>query len=82
MDSAIRVEQLKKCFGSVTALDGVDFSVPTGSVLVLGPNSAGKTTVRILTTILKRDGSVAEVRIDVGRTQAVREPRPRGPVRR
>jgi daunorubicin resistance ABC transporter ATP-binding subunit len=77
MDPAIRVEQLKKCFGSVTALDGVDFSVPVGSVLgLLGPNGAGKTTaVRILTTILKRDGGVAEVLgIDVGEDpQAVRE---------
>jgi ABC-2 type transport system ATP-binding protein len=77
MDAAIRVEQLKKCFGSVTALDGVDFSVPTGSVLgLLGPNGAGKTTaVRILTTILTRDGGVAEVLgLDVGANpQAVRE---------
>src|SRR5579862_1904892 len=77
MDDAVRVEQLKKCFGSVTALDGVDFSVPTGTVLgLLGPNGAGKTTaVRILTTILKRDGGVAEVLgLDVGANpQAVRE---------
>jgi len=77
MDSAIRVEQLKKCFGSVTALDGVDFAVPRGTVLgLLGPNGAGKTTaVRILTTILKRDGGVAEVLgIDVGTDpQGVRE---------
>ena len=77
MDSAIRVEQLKKCFGSVTALDGVDFAVPTGTVLgLLGPNGAGKTTaVRILTTILTRDGGVAEVLgTDVGvDPQGVRE---------
>jgi ABC-2 type transport system ATP-binding protein len=77
MDSAIRVEQLKKCFGSVTALDGVDFAVPRGTVLgLLGPNGAGKTTaVRILTTILTRDGGVAEVLgIDVGADpQGVRE---------
>jgi ABC-2 type transport system ATP-binding protein len=77
MDAAIRVEQLKKCFGSVTALDGVDFAVPRGTVLgLLGPNGAGKTTaVRILTTILKRDGGVAEVLgIDVGADpQGVRE---------
>src|SRR5690348_3788825 len=77
MDDAIRVEQLKKCFGSVTALDGVDFSVPTGTVLgLLGPNGAGKTTaVRILTTILRHDGGIAEVlgiRVDHD-PQAVRE---------
>jgi len=77
MDAAIRVEQLKKCFGTVNALDGVEFAVPAGTVLgLLGPNGAGKTTaVRILTTILKRDGGVAEVLgLDVGaHPQAVRE---------
>src|SRR6476469_3332668 len=77
MDHAIRVEQLQKRFGSVVALDGIDFTVPTGSVLgLLGPNGAGKTTaVRILTTILTRSGGLAEVLgIDVGKhPQAVRE---------
>src|SRR3954451_6055944 len=62
-DNAIVVEGLVKRFGSVSALDGVDFSVPKGSVLgLLGPNGAGKTTaVRILTTILKRTGGWDEV---------------------
>src|SRR3954468_11855213 len=77
MENAIVVEQLQKTFGSVVALDGVDFSVPTGSVLgLLGPNGAGKTTaVRILTTILNRSGGRADVLgIDVGADpQAVRE---------
>jgi daunorubicin resistance ABC transporter ATP-binding subunit len=77
MDNAIVVEHLEKNFGSVIALDGVDFSVPTGSVLgLLGPNGAGKTTaVRILTTILKRTAGRAEVLgIDVAaHPQAVRE---------
>jgi ABC-2 type transport system ATP-binding protein len=77
MEQAIRVEHLEKRFGSVVALDGVDFAVPTGTVLgLLGPNGAGKTTaVRILTTILTRTGGLAEVLgIDVGTDpQAVRE---------
>src|SRR3977135_2428692 len=77
MEHAIRVEGLQKRVGSVVALDGVDFTVPTGSVLgLLGPNGAGKTTaVRILTTILTRTGGLAEVLgIDVGKhPQAVRE---------
>ncbi|MGI9022666.1 MAG: ATP-binding cassette domain-containing protein [Acidimicrobiales bacterium] len=53
-DTAIRVEGLTKRFGSVVALGGIDFDVPTGSVFgLLGPNGAGKTTaVRILTTII------------------------------
>src|SRR5450755_49961 len=77
MTDAIIVEGLQKRFGSVVALDGVDFAVPTGTVLgLLGPNGAGKTTaVRILTTILTRDGGTAEVLgIDVGsHPQDVRE---------
>jgi ABC-2 type transport system ATP-binding protein len=47
----------------VRALDGVDLSAPTGTVLgLLGPNGAGKTTaVRILTTLLPADGGRARV---------------------
>jgi ABC-2 type transport system ATP-binding protein len=62
-DNAVLVEDLQKSFGTVTALAGVDFAVPTGTILgLLGPNGAGKTTaVRILTTILHRDGGRAEV---------------------
>src|SRR5438876_2200396 len=77
MTNAIIVEDLRKRFGSVVALDGVDFAVPTGTVLgLLGPNGAGKTTsVRVLTTILRPDSGRAEVLgLDVTRdAQAVRE---------
>jgi ABC-2 type transport system ATP-binding protein len=61
--TAIAVEGLVKRFGSVMALDGVDFEVATGTVFgLLGPNGAGKTTaVRILTTILPPDKGRAEV---------------------
>ncbi len=60
---AIQARGLVKKYGDVTALDGVDLSVPTGSVLgLLGPNGAGKTTiVRILTTLLQPDAGTAEV---------------------
>jgi len=60
---AISAEGLVKRFGSVTALDGVDLAVPTGSVLgLLGPNGAGKTTVvRILATLLHPDAGRAHV---------------------
>jgi len=62
-DVAIRVEGLAKNFGSVAALNGIDFEVPVGSVFgLLGPNGAGKTTaIRILTTILRPDAGHAEV---------------------
>src|SRR5215472_16904781 len=62
-DAAIWVEGLKKSFGDVQALRGIDLAVPRGTVLgVLGPNGAGKTTaVRILTTLLQPDSGRALV---------------------
>ena len=42
---AIRTEQLRKVFGKVLALDGLNLSVEQGTVFgFLGPNGAGKTT--------------------------------------
>jgi len=60
---AIVVDSLRKTFGDFTAVDGVSFTVPTGSVLaVLGPNGAGKTTtVNMLCTLLQPDGGSAQV---------------------
>jgi ABC-2 type transport system ATP-binding protein len=72
-EEAIVVEGLKKSYGSVEALRGVDFAAPTGTVLgLLGPNGAGKTTaVRILATLLKADGGSARVAgLDVAREAA------------
>ncbi len=58
MDNAIVVEGLRKSYGKLSVLEGIDFSVRRGSVFgLLGPNGAGKTTtVRILSTLLKPDG--------------------------
>jgi ABC-2 type transport system ATP-binding protein len=63
MNEMIRAEGLVKNYGEVRALDGLDLSVPEGSVLsLLGPNGAGKTTaVRILTTLLPFDEGQATV---------------------
>ncbi|WP_456786899.1 ATP-binding cassette domain-containing protein [Cellulomonas sp. P5_C5] len=68
MADAITATGLVKRYKTVTALDGVDLAVPTGSVLgLLGPNGAGKTTiVRILTTLLRPDeGSATVAGVDV-----------------
>jgi ABC-2 type transport system ATP-binding protein len=43
--SLIALQNVSKRFGSVTAVDGVTFSVDRGNVVgFLGPNGAGKTT--------------------------------------
>lgn len=60
---AIETSGLVKVFGQTRAVDGIDLSVPTGTVYgVLGPNGAGKTTaVKVLATLLKPDGGEARV---------------------
>jgi ABC-2 type transport system ATP-binding protein len=72
-DAAIQAEGLRKSFGDVQALDGIDLSAPPGTILgLLGPNGAGKTTaVRILTTLLPPDDGRARVAgLDVVRDAA------------
>ncbi|WP_454049011.1 ATP-binding cassette domain-containing protein [Cellulomonas sp. Marseille-Q8402] len=63
MAHAIEARGLVKRYKGVTALDGVDLMVPTGTVLgLLGPNGAGKTTiVRVLSTLLRADAGTATV---------------------
>ncbi|MDT3724842.1 ATP-binding cassette domain-containing protein [Streptomyces sp. DSM 41972] len=60
---AIETAGLVKIFGETRAVDGVDLTVPTGTVYgVLGPNGAGKTTtVKVLATLLRPDGGEARV---------------------
>jgi ABC-2 type transport system ATP-binding protein len=80
MSAAIEIEGLVKRYGPKAALDGVDLTVPVGSVFgFLGPNGAGKTTtLRILTglaaptagsaRVFGRDvvSATNEVRADIG----------------
>ncbi|MFD1632381.1 ABC transporter ATP-binding protein [Haloplanus ruber] len=45
-NTLLRIEGLTKTFGSFTAVDGVDLSVPDGELhSIIGPNGAGKTTL-------------------------------------
>lgn len=73
MGFAIQADGLTKRYGDVVALDGVDLTVSTGTVLgLLGPNGAGKTTcIRILTTLLRPDSGTATV----AGADVLREPR-------
>jgi ABC-2 type transport system ATP-binding protein len=60
---AIVVDELRKRYGGVQALDGVSFAVRAGEVFgLLGPNGAGKsTTVKVLATLTRPNAGRAEV---------------------
>ena len=60
----IEVNNLKKHFGDIRAVDGVNFSARDGEITgLLGPNGAGKTTtLRMLYSLLPPDAG--EIRVD------------------
>jgi ABC-2 type transport system ATP-binding protein len=61
-DPVIRTVDLIKRFGSFTALNQIDLSIPRGAIGLLGPNGAGKTTlIRILLGLAKPTSGSAEV---------------------
>ncbi len=67
MPAAIEVRGLRKTYGDLHAVDGIDFTVREGEVFAfLGPNGAGKTTtVEILEGLRKRtDGEVRVLGFD------------------
>jgi len=61
--SAISVRGLRKSYGDLEAVRGIDFDVERGEVFgLLGPNGAGKTTtVEILEGYRRRDAGTVEV---------------------
>jgi len=61
--TAIRTRGLKRQFGDVRAVAGVDLDITDGEIYAfLGPNGAGKsTTVLMLTTLLRPSAGTAEV---------------------
>jgi ABC-2 type transport system ATP-binding protein len=63
MQYTIEAAGLRKAFGDLQVLDGLDLQVAAGTMLaLLGPNGAGKTTtVRILTTLVRPDAGRATV---------------------
>ncbi len=62
-DITVRVRGIRKSFGAVAVLQGIDLAVSRGSIYaLLGSNGAGKTTlVRILATLTRPDAGSAEV---------------------
>ena len=61
-DPIISTVDLTKRFGSFTALDRIDLSIPRGAIGLLGPNGAGKTTlIRILLGLTKPTSGSVEV---------------------
>jgi ABC-2 type transport system ATP-binding protein len=53
----IQIEQLKKSYGSLVAVDGISFEVRVGEIFgLLGPNGAGKTTtINMICGVLRPD---------------------------
>ncbi len=63
MEKIINVTNLKKSYGNVEAVKGIDFYVEEGTLFAfLGPNGAGKTTtINILSTLLTMDAGEVEI---------------------
>src|SRR5512139_2468989 len=63
MDSALVLRDVRKSFGSTTAVDGMTLTVPRGALYgVIGPNGAGKTTcIRMIMSILFPDSGELSV---------------------
>lgn len=67
MNSAVRIENLCKAYGSVVAVEDVSFEVPAGEIFgVVGPNGAGKTTtIECIEGIRRADrGNIAVLGLD------------------
>ena len=60
---AVQISALTKSYGNKQVLQGLDLTVPAGTVLsLLGPNGAGKTTtVEILQGLRHRDGGTVSI---------------------
>ncbi|ARC38949.1 ectoine/hydroxyectoine ABC transporter ATP-binding protein EhuA (plasmid) [Paracoccus yeei] len=62
-DPIIRIDNLRKSFGTLTVIDGLSFDVHKGEKLALiGPSGSGKTTIlRILMTLESLSGGRIEI---------------------
>ncbi len=62
-DSAVEARGLRKRFGTFTAVDGLDMTIPRGAFYAfLGPNGAGKsTTISLMTGTYSPDGGTLKI---------------------
>lgn len=63
METIIKINELKKSYGTILAVDGVSYEVHRGEMFgLVGPDGAGKTsTMRMLVGLLNPDSGNAEV---------------------
>ena len=63
MQPAIRINEVRKCYGTLQALDGVCLEIMPGEIFgLLGPNGAGKTTlISIVAGLARADSGSVEV---------------------
>jgi ABC-type phosphate/phosphonate transport system ATPase subunit len=59
----IEIQGIRKSFGKVEVLKGIDLSIRSGEIIsVVGPSGAGKTTLlRVIQAALKRDTSTLQM---------------------
>jgi ABC-2 type transport system ATP-binding protein len=74
LEAAISVQNLKKNYGSLAAVDGVSFSVAQGEIFsLLGPNGAGKTTtINMLSCLLEPAAGDASIMGHSVRTESLK----------
>lgn len=71
--SVLAVNDLRKSYGSVNAVDGISFAVGEGEIVgLLGPNGAGKTTtINMILGVLSPDGGKVLIEgIDIARQRS------------
>ncbi len=63
MEKSIRIEEFKKSYGDIKAVDGISLEVNEGEMFgFVGPDGAGKTTtIRMLCGLVKPDSGSAEL---------------------
>ena len=63
MNDVIKIDNLKKSYGDIAAVNGVSYSVAKGEMFgLVGPDGAGKTTtIRMLIGLLKPDSGNAKI---------------------